>query len=80
MSTIQIHKQLESTSATVQTRKLLEKKGTKPETHGVRCIICTNPKVPCVFDEDGKPLVLKCLKCGHQSWASVSPPGRPLYF
>ncbi|HXG13861.1 MAG TPA: hypothetical protein VNK25_01890 [Candidatus Nitrosotenuis sp.] len=57
MSTIQITKdwQLLPTSG----KKLYK------QTH---CVICSKPKIPYVFDQNG-PLVLRCTNCGHKSWA-----------
>jgi len=47
------------------------KKGKKFETIQVRCMVCSSPTIPHVYNTySGVPLVLKCINCGCKSWAN----------
>ncbi len=38
----------------------------------VNCIICDSPKISYILDGNKQPLVLRCVKCGHMSWSSLT--------
>ncbi|WP_100183136.1 hypothetical protein [Candidatus Nitrosotenuis aquarius] len=59
MSTIQVYKQ-QSVPEKILIAGLPSKKETNLATNGIKCMICSDSKVPCIFDESRKPLVLKC--------------------
>jgi len=49
------------------------KKGKKLATIQVRCLVCSSPTVPHIYNTySGVPLVLKCTDCGRKSWANTS--------
>ncbi|MEX0640171.1 MAG: hypothetical protein WD018_02995 [Nitrosopumilaceae archaeon] len=69
MSTIQVTRkwQPKPTKSLVESNPV--KEGKKLQL--VKCIICSSPKTSYVLDANKEPLVLRCIKCGHKSWASV---------
>lgn len=73
MSTIQTQKkwQPEPTKKLVGDTPVREGAKFHEQEMQVRCVICSTPKVPGVFDFERNPLVLTCPKCGHKSWAST---------
>lgn len=73
MSTIQIEKERQPEPAKNLVGNFPVKEGKKfYKQNTAKCIICSKPKVPCVFDQDKNPLVLICIRCGHKSWANAA--------
>ncbi|WP_162858659.1 hypothetical protein [Candidatus Nitrosotenuis aquarius] len=70
MSTIQIQGEWEPSPAKTLASCWPVKEGKTQQANLYRCIVCSNLKTPCTFDENDKPLVLRCIKCGHKSWAN----------
>jgi hypothetical protein len=68
MSTIQVTREWKSASAENPTTDFLAKKGKKLQSV-TKCIICSSPKSSYIFGKNKEPLVLRCTKCGHKSWA-----------
>lgn len=73
MSTIQIEKERQPEPQKNLVVDLPVREGEKLYEHGLsKCIICSKPKIPYIFDQDKKPLVLRCTNCGHKSWANAA--------
>lgn len=69
MSTIQIRKDWQEFPAKRLVRNVLVEECRRRVTSEVKCVVCSSVKMPHIFDENGNPLVLRCMKCGHKSWA-----------
>ncbi|HXV37983.1 MAG TPA: hypothetical protein VD699_00200 [Nitrosopumilaceae archaeon] len=68
MSTIQITRERQPEPAKNLVKSFPVKEGKKLSV--VTCIVCSSPKTSYILGQNKEPLVLRCIKCGHKSWAS----------
>src|SRR3990170_2906659 len=69
MSTIQVTKKWQPKPTKNLVKRFPVKNGKKLQNM-VTCIICSSLKTSYILNEHKEPLVLRCIKCGHKSWAS----------
>jgi hypothetical protein len=70
MSTIQVTREWQPEPTKNLVESFPVKEGKKLQNM-VTCIICSSIKTAYILNERKEPLVLRCIKCGHKSWASA---------
>jgi DNA-directed RNA polymerase subunit RPC12/RpoP len=70
MSTIQIGREWQPEPVKNLVKSSPVKEGAKLYRQYTKCIVCSGKKTPFIFDEKKEPLVLRCNRCGHKSWAT----------